>query len=247
MIYGENLKKVTTLGTYIGSGNPNSQILIVGKEVATDIEEGIHKELEQINLETFNNNCTSWIQNIKSLVMPTDIPNWSFDSKENNPIHAFKGVEIKKEGHTWRKYQKLNNFIFEKETQNVINFQDDFFITEMSILPSKTTAKAQKKADFLEKLSLRKETFFRSEFIQDFSVVILACGNYISGPEICNIFNVHFTEEKGTARQKFWIHSNAHKTKLVVHTRQLSADVSDELLRGIAEEVKTFLREQFSN
>lgn len=247
MIYTENLKKVTTLSTYIGSGNPNSQILIVGKEVATDIEEGIHKELEQINLETFNNNCTSWIQNIKSLVMPTDIPDWSSDSKENNPIHAFKGVEIKKEGHTWRKYQKLNNFIFEKETQNVINFQDDFFITEMSILPSKTTAKAQKKADFLEKLSLRKETFFRSEFIQDFSVVILACGNYIIGSEICDIFNVHFVEEKGTGRQKFWIHSNSEKTKLVIHTRQLSADVSDELLRGISNDVKFFLKEQSSN
>ena len=247
MIYTDNLKQVTTLDTYIGSGNPNSKILIVGKEVATDVEEGIHKELEQMNLEAYNNNCHSWRQNIEMQLTQLDVPNWSFDSKENNPLYAFKGVEIKKEGHTWRKYQKLNNYIFEKNDNKALNFQEDFFTTEMSILPSKTTGEAQRKEGFQEQLNLRKDTFFRSEFIQDFPVVILACGDYISGQQICNIFNVHFTEERGTKRQNFWIHSNANKTKLVVHTRQLSADVSDELLRGIAEEIRIFLREQFPN
>jgi hypothetical protein len=40
MQYPENFLKVIDLNTFIGTGNPNSKILIVGKEVATDPENG---------------------------------------------------------------------------------------------------------------------------------------------------------------------------------------------------------------
>lgn len=241
MIYTENFKKAINLNTYLGTGNPNSKILIVGKEVATDVEEGENKELENKNLEAFNSNGTDWLSNVQENVKQNDIPNWKFENKENNPLYAFKGVQINKGGHTWRKYQKLNDYIFDKNQNKEINFQEEFFITEMSVLPAKTTGKAQKKADFNEKLQERKESFFNSDFIQDFPIVILACGNYIIGSEITKTFNVHFTEEKGTDRQKYWIHWNSDKTKLVIHTRQLSANVSDDLLLGIANEVKKLL------
>tara|TARA_R110002126_G_scaffold290519_1_gene447698 strand:- start:582 stop:1307 length:726 start_codon:yes stop_codon:yes gene_type:complete len=239
MNYSENFKQAIELGTYLGTGNPNSKILVIGKEVATDVEEGIDKKLETQNLVSFNNNCNDWKKNINEQISQENIPNWN--GNENNPLYAFKGVKIKKEGHTWRKYQKLNNLIFDKKNNNEINFQEEFFITEMSILPSKTTSKAQKMSNFKDELKKRKESFFNSDYIQDFPIIILACGNYISGEEITKIFKVKFIEEKGSERQKFWIHWNDEKTKLVIHTRQLSANVSNELLLGIANEIKKIL------
>ena len=105
MNYNENFKKAIKLNTYLGTGNPNSKILVVGKEVATDVEEGLDKNLETQNLISFNNNCNDWKKNINEQISQENIPNWN--GNENNPLYAFKGAVIKKEGHTWRKYQKL--------------------------------------------------------------------------------------------------------------------------------------------
>jgi hypothetical protein len=242
MNYTENFKEVINLNTYLGTGNPNSQILVIGKEVATDTEDGSNLELENKNLKSFNSNSIDWLKNVNENVNQDDIPKWQFEQDDNNPLYAFKGVEINKEGHTWRKYQKLNNYIFDKKDNKKINFQEEFFITEMSILPAKTTGKAQRKVDFHTNLEKRKKTFLESNFIQDFPIVILACGNYIVGDEITSIFKLNFIEEKGSGTQKYWIHWNSDKTKVVIHTRQLSANVSDDLLLGISKEVKEILK-----
>jgi len=241
MKYSEEFIQVLNLGCYVGTGNPNSEILIVGKEVATDIENGDNKELEEKNIIAFNTNVESWKKNIKKNKSQEEIPKWEFGNIKNNPLYAFKGVKINKEGHTWRKYQKLYNLIFGNQGENVINFQENFFITEMSVLPSKTTKEAQKKKTFNFKLTKRKESFFRTEYIQKFPIIILACGNYINGKELTDIFNVKFIERKGTERQYYWIHRNCSENpKLVIHTRQLSANVSNDLLNGIAKEINDF-------
>src|SRR5574343_600477 len=224
MNYTKNFEKVLKLNTFIGSGNPNSKILIVGKEVATDVEAGTDIELEKNNLEAYNRNCDDWKVNVINNTSQDSVTNWNGTS-DNNPLYAFKGITIKVQGHTWNKYQKLNNFVFDKENNKSLNFQEDFFITEMSVLHSKTTGKEQKK----------------EEFIKKFPVVVLACSNYICGEEICDIFNVQFIEEKGEGNQRFWIHLNSNKSKLVIHTRQLSMAVTDQLLKDIAFEIKTFL------
>ncbi len=242
MRYSKRFKKVVKLDTFIGMGNPNSEILIVGKEVATDTEEGKDKELENKNIRSFNRNFKDWTLNIAHNTKQHQIPDWTHQSDSNNPLYAFKGITINKEGHTWRKYQKLHDYIFEKENNNKIDFQENIFITEMSVLPSKTTSKAQEKKGFREKLNYRKHTFFRSEFIQHFPIVILACSNYISGGEITDIFNVKFIKEVGEKAQRYWIHYNIDKTKLVIHTRQLSANVSNNLLKNMAFEIKKMLK-----
>jgi hypothetical protein len=242
--YSQQFIDALEFNTFIGTGNPNSKILIIGKEVATDTEDGKNAELEAKNLEDFNNNVNAWKKNVNQNLKQTDIPIWHFENVENNPLYAFKGARINKEGHTWRKYQKLNNFIFNKAGNSMINFQEEFFISEMSALPAKTTGKAQKNPEFKPSLIHRKETFLKSTFIQSFPVVVLACSNYIKGNEICEIFQVDFHEEIGEKTQKFWIHKNKDNSKLVIHTRNLSADVSDLLLSQISEEIKKFL--QFS-
>ena len=53
----------------------------------------------------------------------------------------------------------------------------------MSNLPSKTTENAKKNPLFKEELEKRKNGFFKTAFIQNFPVVVLACSDYIVNNE----------------------------------------------------------------
>jgi len=253
MNYTQNFKDAIKLNTFLGTGNPNAKILIVGKEVATNLESS--DSLEKQNSISTINNALDWNKNVLNNVNQENIKPWLFNEQldlanvDNNPLFAFKGSIKKYTSDTWKKYQKLYDIIFKGEINRnnelELDFQKQFFITEMSELPSKTTGKAIKNSDFEQKLQHRKDTFFKSKFIQDFPIVVLACSNYITNKgenrEIDDIFNVKFISEGGTPSQKFWIHRNkSKKTKLVIHTRQLSNAIEDELLIKIGEEIKNF-------
>lgn len=147
-----------------------------------------------------------------------------------------------KEGHTWNKYQKLHDLIFLNDLSHVkekeIDFHNNFFLTEMNSSPSKFTKDADKSG-----IPNRKIFFKENDFFQNFPIVILACSNYIVGNEIEDIFNVRFKKQFGVEKQLFWTHYNSSKTKLVIHTRQLSANVSDYLLIEISKEVRNFIKQ----
>lgn len=237
--------------TYIGTGNPNSKILIVGKETATDIENKANRDelyvmFQKENLQDFNENAVKWDLNIKNNVELKSIPNWigGQDSPlTSNPMFPFKSLHPKelKEGQTWRKYQKLHDLIFFNDLSltkvKEIDFHNNFFLTEMNSSPSKFTKNANKST-----IPNRKEFFKANDFFQNFPVIILACSNYISANEIENIFDVKFDKQYGVGKQLFWTHYNKEKTKLVIHTRQLSTNVSDNLLTEISNEVRNFTK-----
>lgn len=228
-LYKESFKTLVLQGivnnTYIGTGNPNSKILIVGKEGSCDVRE------EEICF------AQQWLPKIGN--------NEHVDFNEPNTL---------KEGHTWNKYQKLHDYIFEKSEiyhrKDNFDFQERFFTTEMNINRSKISKEASKAG-----MQERKNTFFKqSEFIQQFPVIILACGNYIKNNEsireIDDIFGVEFDREYNTSTpnpQSFWTHYNPNKTKLVIHTRQLSMDVSNDLLIEMANVIKKHLEKENNN
>lgn len=108
-------------------------------------------------------------------------------------------------------------------------------MTEINNSPSKHTKYANKSG-----ISSRKEFFKENDFIRNFQVIVLACSNYIIGDEIKDIFNVSFDKQIGNGKQLFWTHYNTDKTKLVIHTRQLSTNVSNNLLMEIANEIRHF-------
>jgi len=102
-----------------------------------------------------------------------------------------------------------------------------------------------KKGYFKKELEYRKNIFFTSEFIQNFQVIVLACSNYIWNTEtdrqIDRIFGVNFDQHKKfsegeyvfSKQNKFYTHYDRSGSKLVIHTRQLSMNVMDEMMKGM--------------
>lgn len=218
---------------YIGTGNPNAKILFVGKESA--IDEDNHDEKVW-----YNKNSSDWLKHIQNGT--GEVLNYPISSE-----HIFR-KEKSWGKNTWSKYQKLTNHIFDKaDKPYFIDFLEDVFTTEINDSPNKNTRSANK-----SNLNGRKLLFKESDFIQSFSVIVLACSNYIKNDdknrEIDEIFGVEFKDEYPhkiyNKTTWFFSHYNSNKTKLVIHTRQLSADVKSELLKDMAEVIKQHLSMQ---
>lgn len=236
-MYSEEFKKFVTDGVkneyFVGTGNPNAKILFIGKESAI-------RENDSNHAKWYKKNAKDWKQHIEQ------------NTCEILQYPVTEGHVFRKEKcwgkNTWSKYQKLTNHIFEREEKPYyIDFLEDVFTTEINDSPSKNTNSADK-----SNLNERKRLFKDSEFIQDFPVVILACSNYIKNNddvrEIDEIFDVHYDDkyEKKIYTKSNWFfsHYNENKTKLVIHTRQLSANVKPELLEDMGKLIRSFLIKQ---
>lgn len=211
---------------YVGPGNPNAKILIVGKE-------GASNEIPPAEVSTVG----GWREMI---------------SRDEMPLLWEERDVALCEGHTYSKYQKLHDYIFGADAgrpRTKVDFFKNFFLTEMNANRAAKSALAKKHG-----IQARKDTFFRTRFIQQFPIVILACGfDYIRNNdqerEIDDIFSVLFhsqhTTEEQRSPQSFWTHfEKPHCTpKLVINCQQLSgnAATSNELLQKIATEVRKFL------
>lgn len=228
MNYSEEFKVIVSKckesGSHLGGGNPNAKILLVGKESATEEKE-----------DWYINNAKDWSDKILNKQEEFD----------------FKRFEKFSSQHTWSQYQKLHNFIFpEHLASDFINFEERIFTTEMNDNPSLNTKDAILKKGFKEELQIRKNTFFKENFIQNFPIIVLACSGYIKNNEknreIDEIFNVSYL---GDVEGKFWfnnsnwfyLHYNQDKTKLVIHTRQLSNRVNGEMLKKMGEVIRKHL------
>lgn len=223
-MYTDNFKKFVIQGInkyFVGTGNPNADILLIGKESAI-------KFAEIQGRNWYLNNALDWQHHIENGTCET----LEYYVDETHKLRKDWGKN------TWSKYQKLSDYIFKKGNEKYkIDFLKNLFTTEINDSPDQNTSTADKSG-----LNERKTMLKESEFIQSFPVVVLACSNYIQNNdnvrEIDNIFNVSFD---GPETGKYWyskgnwffVHHNSDKSKLVIHTRQLSADVKDDLLKDM--------------
>lgn len=224
-MYNENFTKLVTESadsTYIGRGNPNAKILLVGQEYSKPNKN-----------EEFN--AKYW----RSKIVNNEAVCLTHDKKVS-------------EGHTWTKYQKLHDYIFERDNTKKIDFEEKIFTTEMNDNPAKNNAEAQKREDFEINLQNRKKTFINSEFIKNFPIVVLACSHYISPNEFCEIFEVEFhplgrkypNDDSNAMTNHYWTHYNKKESdpKLVIHTQQLSGHISNDLLKQMGKDIRDFLQ-----
>ena len=215
---------------YVGLGNPNADILIIGKEPNITKAE---------SLAEYNENAHHWKnktdkQEAEKLEYPVTLDHELYKSWGKN---------------TWSKYQALMDRVrVNKAPGYYVDFLKDVFTTEMNDSPSKNTSTAEKSG-----ITNQKQLFKDSAFIQGFKVVILACSNYIKNDkenrEIDDIFGVKYDgDETGryyySSTNWFYTHHNASGDKLVIHTRQLSTNVRNELLNDMAMVVREHLKKQ---
>lgn len=225
---------------YIGTGNPNADILIIGKESSVE-----DKNSEQFLFE-LKGNYKYWKEKrIYNQNAVCDFKTW----KDYDPIFPYKGQKFNIDNgsnggtsRTWYTYQKLINYIFDKPNNEDIDFHKKVFITEINSTPSRKTVDAD-----ISSINFRKDLILKSDFFQSFPIVIISGVGYFKITsninEIEETFNVKFLEKKLAKCKKsqpYWIHSNKddQPSKLLINTYQLSIGISDDLLIEIANLIK---------
>lgn len=225
---------------YIGTGNPNADILILGKECSVE-----DKNSEQFIFE-LKGNYKNW-QRKRNYNQDAvlDFKTWN----DYDPIFPYKGQKYKINNgcnggtsRTWYTYQKLINYILDKPNNKDIDFHKKVFITEVNSTPSRKTVDADTNS-----INFRKDLILQSDFFQSFPVVIISGVGYFkitaNENEIEEIFSVKYLEKKlagGKKSQPYWIHSNKDNqpSKLLINTHQLSIGIADDLLFEIANMIK---------
>lgn len=266
VIYTESFLQAVNLSGgknfFLGTGNPNSKILIVGKEAAIDTSKSdVQYELE------IKKNSSDWQQNIKNKIQFEDIDNWFIKNRPPiyNPLYPYKGQhnkverrfengEIKGEGgtsKTWHNYQKIiDSIYFDNKASETINFHEYSFSSELNQVTGKYSHHIPKE-ERLESINKRKE-LFKESFFNDFTIVIVAVGHYVRdfNIDLQDLFEVRYDavlsnkHSEGLNKDYINIHFDnlENPKKLVIHTNQLSM-VSNELIYRLGLICKSFLTE----
>ena len=251
---------------FLGYGNPSARILMIGKEQyyksskPSDTEEFYQDLLEKRN-EVNQINISSWLRNIDEKFVPEWNSNLDANIINNNPQTVFwnqRNIQNKKlkngewnlgTSNTYLHYQKIYQNVFlggVKETN--INFQKEFFISELNDLLAEKDFNFKRLRELKQGFISKRENLFKLSFFRSFPVVIIASGHYGRDFDfdIQKTFGVEWTKETIPVG-KSWINlhysTDAENKKLLIHTRQLSTSVTNELIEKISKIIKDFLKE----
>lgn len=257
MNYNDNflkaLLKCKNKNLYLGTGNPNAKILIIGKECA--LNKTVQLEDYQTKLEDerklVEENLQGWQKLVNNEPLQYSIDqSYPYKGQENKINKKLKNDQYNGgTSSTWTKYQKLYETIYCNGVKNEkVTFHENIFITELNQIPS---ANSNEQNLLLRKESIKKrvEYFFPLDFIQRFPVVVLACGHYSRdfNINICNLFGVEFDgqtkEVNGNKLQWYNLHHeiSGKNPKLLIHTKQLSGSITNDFINEIGVTIKDFL------
>ncbi|WP_158860965.1 hypothetical protein [Lunatibacter salilacus] len=223
--YKSNSKETSPNPYYIGKGNPNAKILVIGKELAID---PFDTETKHIFKQESVENPLQW----KNIIESGQLLDF-------NPLFPYDNKYKKSGGSTWNQYQRLCNLISAEMHVNENNhFFHNFFITELNTIPSKNSPGISNieigpRLDFLK----------NNKFYQNFDVIIVAAGGYLHVHQIEDIFDVQEVDRSQSMRgNKFITFKGSNTNKLVISTRQLSTSVSAELMNKIANQINSWVQ-----
>ncbi len=221
---------------FVGEGNPNSKILIIGKEIGGETPKSL-AEIEVNSEKCTMGNIQRWVTHegydlsaVKSSVLKADLE------------------KLKRRNPTWTSYQKVVSRIIDRDLgQDNFDFLDHCFMTEMSDvhLPDSNhhrrffPADERQQVDKKRKASVKKraEELFTLPFFQRFPIVIIACGasyqrQFDAEHNICSTWNVVWSGKPAdvlSGKGKLGNFYNDHRgkttdgfDKIVIHTRQMS-------------------------
>lgn len=235
---------------FVGYGNPNGKVLVIGKEAAHIAKEETTENLEKKKEELFQSNVSQW----EHILSTNELPNYDGERpNSHNLLYAYGNQynswdKSKKGGtsRTYLNYEKLYEQLFlQGEKLKKINFQKEFFITELSDYPTKESYK-DKEIEALRQQSIEeRKPLFALPFFKEFPVVIVAAGHYPKRYkfDMQQIFDVQWEGNPIKVGEKYWynLHFSKDNKRILIHTRQLSNSFSGELIVAIANEAKKFL------
>ncbi|MCH4156551.1 MAG: hypothetical protein LKF31_09640 [Muribaculaceae bacterium] len=206
------VKTRTDTGDFIGFGNPEAYLLIIGKEQAFNTSTVRGKILYQIEIMQ---NHHDWVQNInnrtsatKDLVYhipfastgsPIALPISGSAALKNemvqwkdifNPLWPYMALSSAANIPTWAAYQKLVYSVnaIKKNPKLPYCFWKDAFVTEMSQVPS-TTSMGISNSGVKNSVNSRiNNNILSHDFFRTFHYVVLACGNYVNAAKINAMF-----------------------------------------------------------
>ena len=175
---------------FLGLGNPNAKILIIGKEAAIDKEKAPrHYEVE------VKNNVKDWEQNSVNNKQLNEVLSWFTETSEQkyNPLYPYKGQkhtllrkkkvdgnEINNGGtsKTWYNYQKIADKLFNNNVKSsIINFQEHMFISELNQESAKYSHLIAKEKR--EQSIAKRKQLFETNYFREFPITIVAVGHYV--------------------------------------------------------------------
>ena len=220
------IKYCTDNTLFIGEGNPNSKILIIGKEIGG----GMPRTFEDI----IANSIYDVQRNIESWINPAGYPLSSIKTDVFN--HG--------RNPTWTNYQKLVSTIIGNDIcLDNYDFLNHCFITEMSDihLPNSNfirtfNANERKKLDILRIENVCKRTeLFKMPFFRGFTIIIMACGRYPNDFkfDIESVFDVEWTGKTEVLSKGNFYSIYCGDFKILIHTRQMSSGVSNNLISKV--------------
>lgn len=246
---------------FIGYGNPNAKILIIGKECAIDEERN-----EQRYELVIKRNKEQWSEIVKKngTFNTSNIPSWFSSYPEErkfSPLLPFRGQiftpERKdKDGETisgkygtnttWYNYQKLVDKIrideidkhFSRTKDDEIDFLKYCFITEFSGV---CTTYSKKTPEVAHSIKYRVDHLLNHPFFSSFPIIIIACGHYVRQyGDIINLEELFEVKWDGKTNDIAgnWYNLHTGNGKILIHTNQLSMNISEQLLDKIADECK---------
>ena len=233
---------------FIGQGNPNACILLVGRDCNIDRSSTRGKGCYEME---YLHNVNQWKKNIDNQTDVLDIPEWSIGEDKYNPMFPYKGQHnIKAErtefgevinggaSSTWCSYQKLSDKLFHYNSPAFdIDFHQHTFLTVLSSIPCLTDNYSK---DVELSVKERCNSLFNSHYFQSFPVTIVACGRFTKDYHI-DIEQVFDQKYQGIEQEgNDWLRIYEHNGRLLIHTRPITL-CSDALLDKIALKVQQYL------
>lgn len=254
--FEDALEYCVTKNLYLGVGNPNAKILIVGKESSDD-----SLSIDEMGLK----NTNSWNDIITNNRQTNDI-----NHLEDNAFYPWKGQHFtirreQKDGTyigengtspTWYNYQILIDEIFKKKKKdknNLIDFHELCFQSELNQLNSKSSDLIPKNDTRRMDSIKEREKLFSLPFFRNFKVVVIACGHYQRDFQfdIEKAFKVSWVGKTNTISSGNWynIHFDDinNPKKIVIHTRQFSSGISGKLITELASIIAEFTNQNDIN
>lgn len=253
---------------YIGSGNMNADVLIVGKEMAIDLNDFQKKEQYNYSVEK---NIEKWDKICRQGY--ADINHANTEDKYNNyaclysPVFPYYRQKRKINTDIWNNggtsrteigYQKLiENIYNEGKPFHFFNLHEYAFLSELST----AVGRMSNQISDIERLQSLKERriLWNTDFFKSFPITILAVGHYIdieeNGQKVIQInkkevegscFDVRFYKQTILIGKKFinihFSEDTRGKERMLIHTNQFSF-YSNDLVDRIGELCRIFLSE----